>query len=146
MDSTQNFQRILSIDYGHRRIGVAVSDPLKILAQPLPTINVQNARQVLTDIKKIIDDKNVSDIVVGMPFHMKGTKGETALAVDKFIQTLEFNFKLPVHKWDERLTSIVAEKTIRELGKSPSRNKEKIDQISAQLILQSFLDFGNREV
>ena len=115
MDATENFQRILSIDYGQRRIGIAVSDPLKILAQPLPTIMVQNAKQVLRDIKKIIDDKNVAEIVVGMPFHLKGTKGETAQAVDKFILTLEQNFKLPVHPWDERLTSIAAERTIREL-------------------------------
>ncbi len=146
MDTTQNFQRILAIDYGQRRIGIAVSDPLRIVAQPLPTIVVQNIQQIMRELQKIISEKNVAEIVVGLPFHLKGTQGEAALAVDKFVQMLEHHFKLPVHRWDERFTSLAAEKTIREMGKSPSRNREKVDQIAAQLILQGYLDYSRRQV
>jgi len=143
MNDQQNKGRVLSIDYGHRRIGVAISDPLRISAQVLPTIKVRNAEQVFSTLEEIIREKNITEIVVGMPLNLKGEVGLSAQKVEQFIEKLNQNFQLPVHTWDERLTSVAAERTIREMGKSPSRHKEKIDQISALLILQSFLDYSN---
>ncbi len=95
----------------------------------------------MNEIKSIVEQKKVSEIVVGMPYHLKGEAGETAQQVEKFIQKLKSCTTIPVNSWDERYSSIAAERTIREMGKSPSRNKEKIDQISALIILQSYLDY-----
>ena len=132
--------RILGIDFGERRIGLAVSDLLRITAQSLPTLKIKNQADLFQDLEKIISEKNIVEIVVGMPFNLKGEKGVSAKKVEEFIDKLKEKFQLPVHEWDERFTSFVAERTIREIGKSPSRNKGKVDQISAVLILQGFLD------
>lgn len=137
----EEFQRILGIDYGTRRLGVAVSDPLKISAQSLPTIKVQGLKQVLFELDRIIRSKKVTEIVVGLPLNLKGEKSMSAQKVEKFVEQLRNQFKIPVHTWDERWTSITAQRTIHELGKSPSRHKDKIDQISALIILQAYLDF-----
>jgi len=135
--------RILAIDYGARRIGIAVSDPLRITAQSLPTIQLKGLQQLLSELETIINEKQVTEIVVGMPLNLKGEITAAAQKVEKFIQHLQNRFKLPVHSWDERWTSIAAQRTIWEFGKSPSRHKDKVDQISAMLILQSFLDHLN---
>lgn len=137
--------RILAIDYGARRIGIAVSDPLRITAQTLPTIDAKGLEKVLYELETIIADKKVMEIVVGMPLNLKGQKSVAAQKVEKFVQYLKNRFDLPVHFWDERWTSIAAHRTIREFGKSPSRNKKKVDQISAIFILQSFLDHLNHK-
>ncbi len=94
-------------------------------------------------MEAIIRDKDVTEIVVGMPLNLKGEKGLSAQKADEFIQYLKNRFELPVHTWDERWSSLAAQRTILELGKSPSRHKDKVDQISALLILQSFLDYLN---
>lgn len=133
--------RILAIDYGVRRVGIAVSDPLRISAQSLPTIIVTGRDHLLSTLDKIVGEKNVTEIVIGMPFNLKGEKSAAAQKVEQFAQHLKSRFQLPVHLWDERWTSIAAHRTIHEFGKSPSRHKEKVDQISALLILQSFLDY-----
>lgn len=133
--------RILAIDYGHRRIGVAMSDPLRMTAQLLPTIHVVHPSQVLSDLEKIILEKNVTEIVIGMPLNLKGQKGASAEKVERFVKELESKFHLPIHTWDERWTSIEAQRTILELGESPSRHKSKVDQIAALLILQTFLNY-----
>ena len=135
-----NEGRILAIDFGERRIGIAVSDPLRITAQPLPTLMVTNQKNILATLKTLISEKNIKEIVVGMPYNLKGDKGVTAQKVEEFIQQLIESFQLPVHSWDERFTSVVAQRTLREFGKSPSRNRSKVDQVSALLILQAFLD------
>ncbi|MBC8183436.1 Holliday junction resolvase RuvX [candidate division KSB1 bacterium] len=132
--------RILGIDFGEKRIGIAVSDPLMITAQPLPTLKIKNPAEIFIELGKIISEKNISEVVVGMPLNLKGQKGLTAKKVEEFIQKLKEKFHLPVLEWDERFTSFVAERIIKEMGKSPSRNKAKVDQISAVLILQGFLD------
>ena len=135
--------RILAIDYGARRVGIAVSDPLRLTAQSLPTMEAKDLKKVLSELEVIIADKNVVEIVVGMPLNLKGEKSAAAQKVENFMHHLQNRFKLPVHSWDERWTSIAAQRTIWQLGKSPSRHKDKIDQISAVLILQSFLDHLN---
>jgi len=130
----------LSVDFGERRVGIAISDPLGVIAQPLPTIEVKSNAQLLRDLGEIIQKKAVVRIVVGMPLNLKGERGKTAQAVEKFVRQLRKKAAVPVEIWDERFTSVVAEQTIRAMGKSPSRHKGKIDQISAQLILQNYLD------
>lgn len=137
--------RILAIDYGARRVGIAISDPLLLTAQSLPTLAAKGLQKILTELEIIIADRNVAEIVVGMPLNLKGEKSVAAQKVENFIQRLKQRFKLPVHSWDERWTSIAAQRTIREFGKSPSRNKQKVDQISAMLILQSYLDHLNQQ-
>jgi len=104
---------------------------------------VVNLKQTLREIKKIVAERDVSKIVVGMPFHLKGTVGQTAQQVEAFIEALERRVDVPIQKWDERFSSIAAEKIIREMGKSPHRHRDKIDQIAALLILQSYLDYLN---
>lgn len=141
MGDNSQIGRILGIDYGIRRIGIAISDPLRITAQSLPTINSRGAQRVFAELETIIQHKNIAEIVVGLPLNLKGEKTMSTKKVEKFIEQLKNRFQIPVHSWDERWTSIAAQKTIREFGKSPSRHKEKIDQISALLILQSYLDF-----
>lgn len=133
--------RILGLDYGRKRLGIAISDPLKITAQSLPTIIVRSWKQVLDDINSIVQERSVSQIIVGMPLHLKGVKGAIAVEVDKFVDQLRTTTAIPVNTWDERWTSVLAQQTIVDMGKSPSRNKGKIDQIAAQLILQNYLDY-----
>lgn len=133
--------RILAIDHGQRRIGMAISDPFRITAQSLPTLTIQNSEELFAVIKNIIQEQNVAEIVVGMPYNLKGEKTASAENVEKFILQLKATFQLPVHQWDERWSTIEAHRTIREMGKSPSRNKEKVDQIAALIILQSFLNY-----
>ena len=135
--------RIMAIDYGVRRIGIAVSDPLRMIAQALPTIQLKGLKQILSALETIINEKQVTEIVVGMPLNLKGEMTAAAQKVEKFMRLLQNQFKLPVHSWDERWTSMAAQRTIWEFGKAPSRHKDKVDQISAMLILQTFLDHLN---
>lgn len=133
--------RILGIDYGVRRLGVAISDPMRTIAQGLPTIKISGLQQVLAELEAIIIGQHVTEIVVGWPLNLKGEATVAAQQVDQFIQQLQQRFHLPVHRWDERWSSIEAQRTIWQFGKSPSRMKAKVDQIAAILILQSFLDY-----
>lgn len=141
MSDSLQLGRILAIDYGVRRVGVAVSDPLRITAQSLPTIIAQSLEHLLSVLETIVNDKRVTEIVVGMPLNLKGEKSTAVHKVEQFVQHLKSRVNIPIHLWDERWTSRAAQRTIREFGKSPSRYKAKIDQISALLILQSFLDY-----
>lgn len=133
-------KRILAIDFGEKRIGVAVSDPMKIIAQPLPTIESKSKKKMFRELLEIISRYDLSLIIVGMPYNLKGRIGRTGEKVEEFIGELQKKVAVPIKIWDERFTSLMAERTIHEMGKSPSRNKSKIDQISAQLILQNYLD------
>jgi len=136
--------RILGIDFGERRIGLAISDPLKITAQGLPTIDARKTKDVLSFIQNIIREKGVEKVVVGMPRNMNGSIGFKGEEVKKFIQKLSRKIRVKVISWDERLTSVQSQKSMREMGTS-RRKKGKVDQISATLILQSYLDSLNRD-
>ncbi len=137
--------RVLAIDYGRRRIGVAISDPLGYTAQPLPTIEVKSLAQTLAALEQIIRDQQVVEIVVGLPLNMKGEQGVAAEAVLQFVQQLQSKFAGPIHTWDERWTTVAAHRSMHELGHAPSRRKHQVDQIAAQLILQSFLEYRRRK-
>ena len=118
------FQRIIGIDYGTRRLGVAISDPLKISAQSLPTIKVQGLKQVLAELDQIISSKNVTEIVVGLPLNLKGEKSSAAQKVEKFVEQLKSQFKIPVHTWDERENYTIKAK-VRDINGAESDWTEK---------------------
>ena len=132
--------RILAIDYGARRMGLAVSDPLGITAQGLPTIRRTNKRTDLQKLADVIRQYEVAEIVVGHPLHMSGAAGAQAQKVEALAEELRRRFHLPVHLWDERLTSAEANRVLRETDMSIRRRGEVVDQLAAVLILQAFLE------
>ena len=135
--------RIIGIDYGDSRIGLAVSDPLGWTAGGLDTIaNNGDIDAVLTVIKDICESYDAGEIVVGFPRNMNGTVGPRAEKTEAFIKRLEENTGLNVVRWDERLTTVAAQKAMLDMGLSPSRKKGMVDRIAAIYILQVILIAG----
>jgi putative Holliday junction resolvase len=132
--------RTLGIDYGEKRIGLAISDPLGIIAQSLPTLIVSKNQDILSEIKKLIKEYEISTIVLGLPKNMDGTLGEAGKKVMEFGKELSQNIGIKVEFWDERLSSVESLKTLREEKRKIKRKKELVDKISASLILQGYLD------
>ena len=130
--------RILGIDYGDARLGLALSDPLKIIAKPFKTLN--NNDDLLSQLKLIVKDNQITQFVVGYPINMKGEKTPQTKKVDCFIDLLDKNFNLVITKIDERLSSISAIQSLVKQGIKTGHNKSKIDDTSAAIILQEFLD------
>jgi len=132
--------RILGIDYGNKRVGIAVSDSLGWTAQPLATLQMHGHQELLTEIKEYIKKYNVEKIVVGMPYNMDGTRGKRAEITQAFINFLENNLELPIILQDERLTTSQAKNILLEADVSRKGRKKVIDKLAASLILQSYLD------
>ena len=132
--------RILGLDVGARRIGIAISDPLGISAQGLATLHRRNRRYDLGELRKLLDEHEVLEIVMGNPLRMSGRSGTQAQKMAGFAEQLRQAFSVPVHLWDERLTTAEAHRLLDETGISDARRKEVIDKMAAVLILQSFLD------
>ncbi len=132
--------RLLGIDYGQRRIGLALSDPSQFLSSTYKTIENKKSKTALKEISDIAVSQNISAIVIGLPLHMNGSVGERAQQVIQFQVDLAKQIDVPYFFWDERWSTASAEKSMLETGKSPSRNRDKIDQVAAAFILQSFLD------
>ncbi len=137
-------QRVLGLDLGEKRIGLAVSDPMFIIAQGLPTIEYTEFKTALARIIAVIEEYSVCKVVVGLPLTMRGEIGNMAEKSLKLIDLIKSAIRVPVDTIDERLTSRAAEQALRELGKSPSRNKSKIDELAASFILQTYLDMAKR--
>jgi putative pre-16S rRNA nuclease len=133
--------RIMAIDYGSRRIGLAVSDELGITAQGLPTLHRTNKRNDFDQLRRTIKQHAIEEIVVGLPLRMSGEAGIQSEKVEEFADELRKRFKLPVHLFDERLTSVEANRLLDETAMSDRRRKEVVDQIAAVLILEAFLGF-----
>lgn len=135
--------RILALDYGKRRIGVAVSDPTATIASPLTTL-VRRAgkRPPWREMKEIVEQREISEIVIGLPLDLAGQEGEWAAEVRTFGAEVERRFGLPVHWVDERLSSVRAEAAVRSigLGKKKREQKERIDSAAAAIILQDYLE------
>ncbi len=133
-------QRVLGIDYGTNRIGIALSDPLNVIARGIATI--PNDAGVFAKLKQIVDMHDVRLVVVGMPYTLGGEKGEKAREVDSFVEKLKQIIKVNVETWDERFTSAIAQQTMKMMGttKKQRRQKEKVDEMASALILQSYLD------
>lgn len=134
-----NGGRLLALDVGSRTIGLAVSDPLGITAQGLPTIRRTSKRADLQQLADLIRQYQVAEIVVGYPLHMSGEAGAQAQKVEALAQEMRRRFHLPVHLWDERLTSAEANRVLRETDMSIRRRGQVVDQMAAVLILQAFM-------
>lgn len=133
--------RILCVDYGDKRIGMAVSDPFGWTAGGVKTIehggSIAKAAELVQDIAK---EYSVSEIVVGMPRNMNGTFGPRAQITEMFIESLKTKSDAKIVRWDERLTTTAAKRTMHELGMKTSKKKNVVDQIAAVHILQGYLD------
>jgi len=132
--------RVLGLDVGDRRIGVALSDETGLLASPLPTLERVGPRKDLKAIAALVRDRGAGEIVVGLPYNMDGSVGPQAEKVRAFAEALAPVARVPVRYWDERLTTVEAEQILIERDVSRRRRKGLVDQVAAVLILQSYLD------
>lgn len=132
--------RLLGLDFGDRRIGVAVSDELGLTAQPVLTLIRKNAKQDLKSLGRLLRKFSCTGIVIGNPLYMSGDLSPQAAKTQAFAETLRETFALPVHLWDERLTSAEAHRHLHAAGLPLSGHRAMVDQVAAVLILQSFLD------
>lgn len=132
--------RILALDVGSKTIGRAVSDPLGFTAQGLETIRRKNKRTDFEQLERTIAEYEVREIVVGYPLHMSGAAGVQSQKMQEFAEELRRRFSLPVHLWDERLTTAQANRLLREAELSIRRRAQVVDRLAAVLILQSFME------
>lgn len=134
--------RILALDHGTRRIGVALSDETKTIAQPLEYIPAEPFAEFLERLKKILAEKEVDFILVGMPRNMDGSYGPATQKVQSFIAVLKNAVTVPIKTWDERLTSTMANRVLTQGNVRRDKRKEKVDAMAAAILLQSYLDMG----
>jgi|SRR5664279_235611 putative Holliday junction resolvase len=144
-DSTPLPTRILAIDFGSRRIGLAVTDELGLTAQGLPTLHRTNKQNDFNHLRRTIRHFAVAEIVMGLPLRMSGEHGIQSDKVEAFAWELRAKFKLPVHLFDERLTSVEANRLLGETEMSGRRKTQVVDQLAAVLILQAFMEFRNSQ-
>ena len=140
--------RIMGLDFGSKTVGVAISDPLLITAQGIEIIRRKEEnklRQTLARIEELIEEYEVKEIVLGLPKNMNDTLGPRVDLTLEFKEKLERCTGLPVHTWDERLTTVSADRTMMEAGIRRENRKEYVDKIAAVLILQGFLDCRGRK-
>jgi putative Holliday junction resolvase len=132
--------RILALDLGKRRIGLAISDPLGISAQGLPNLERTNKRTDLAALATLVRERGVGKILMGNPINMGGREGRQSGWVRDFAAALEQSTGLPVEFWDERLTTVEAHRVLRSSGISIAKRAAAIDRLSAVILLQSYLD------
>ncbi len=130
---------VLGVDFGEARIGLAIGDTDLRIALPLKTINARNSDPI-QEIKKVVAERGVDIIVIGMPLLLSGEKGRLAGLVEEFAEKLRQEVDAEIVFWDERFTSVMAEDVIRQTGQKPSRRKHKVDMLAAHLILQEYLN------
>jgi len=133
-------RRVIGLDVGSKTIGIAVTDPLGFTAQGLQTIRRQNKRLDYEQLARVIGEYDVAEIVVGYPLRMSGATGTQSEKMALFAEELRKQFKLPVHLWDERLTSAEANRVLRDSEMSIKKRGEVVDRLAAVLILQNWLD------
>ena len=136
----KNSTRILAIDYGNTRIGLALSDIMQIIAKPYKTIKNTSKESVLNVLNDIIDNQCVGKIVVGLPMTLNNTISKQTDEVNKYIEFLKKELSLPVVTYDERLTSISAKRSLVEQGIKTGHNKGDVDMTAAAIFLQNYLD------
>jgi putative Holliday junction resolvase len=137
---TNQYQRILAIDLGERRMGLALSDPLRITAQGLPTAECRNRREDMNFIKSLVKKHDVCLIVIGHPLNMDGSRGPAAERAERFAAALTKHIGMDVQLWDERLTSVEANRLMRDAGLRHQERGRNVDQMAAALLLQNFLE------
>ena len=132
--------RILAIDHGAKRIGIALSDELKMIAQPLEFIPAEPLVSFVKRLMQVVQEKEVELIIVGMPRNMNGSYGPAAVKVEEFIEVLKSAVSVPIKIWDERLTSAQANRILLAGNVHREKRKQKIDKMAAAILLQSYLD------
>ena len=132
--------RVLALDVGERRIGVALSDPTRTLASPLTTLRAEPRARAMAELAKLAHDYEVAEVVVGLPLTLSGEIGPQAKLVQEFADALGQQLGRPMRLFDERLTSVAAERMMLDLGLKPEQRKARIDEVAASIILQDFLD------
>jgi len=132
--------RVLGVDVGERRLGVALSDPAGVVAHPLVTLRRQSWRRDLKILRELVERHKVERVVVGLPLRMDGTVGTSAKSALQFAERLRRALEVSVELWDERFTTLQAERALRESGTPPSRRRDLLNRVAAALILQSYLD------
>jgi putative Holliday junction resolvase len=139
--------RIMGIDFGTRRIGISLSDPLQIIAQPFDT--VLNDNLCIKRIHEVVEKEAVNIVVVGMPLNLKGEKAQKAQEVERFIELLSGELTVEIVRWDERFTTTMAHRTMLDMGtrrEERRSNKGRIDAMAAAILLQSYLDSRKRSL
>lgn len=132
--------RTLGIDFGERRVGLAISDPDGHMALPLTTLNRKSDEQLLDEIARLVEEKEVGRLILGWPRNQDGSRNEATRRVESFGRKLERRLGLPVELVDEALTSREAERQLRQSGANLRKHPERIDALAASLLLQEFLD------
>jgi len=137
--------RILALDYGSKRIGIALSDELGITAGGLTTINRKGRLQDIEKISRIVEEYGVEEVVIGYPLRLDGTEGIQCEKVSRYADILSSNLSIPVIKWDESLSTKEAETILIEADIKPRKRREVVDKLAAAIILQGYLNNLNRE-
>lgn len=132
--------RILALDHGTVRVGVALSDELKMIASPRGYLAAEPVAELLKNLEKLVQEQEVEQVLVGMPRNMDGTYGEAAARVRSFVTALKEVLGVPIRTWDERLTTVSAARQLRSGGTRARDQRQKVDAASAAVLLQSYLD------
>lgn len=132
--------RILALDHGVKRIGIAISDELNLIAQPIEFVPAVPFDSFLARLRELIQDREVELILVGMPRNMNGSYGPAAQKVQEFVAELQTAVQVPIKTWDERLTTVQANRLLIEANVRRQARKEKVDKMAAAILLQSYLD------
>jgi putative pre-16S rRNA nuclease len=132
--------RVMGLDVGEKKIGVAISDALLLTAQARPTLHRKNLKADISILGRLAEENEVHEIVIGHPLHMSGKESLQSEKVAKFAEQLRDALHLPIVFWDERLTSFAAEQHLEEMGLNWRKRRDHIDKIAAMIILQSYLD------
>ena len=132
--------RILAIDPGGRRVGLALTDPLRIIASPYKTLLINDTEDALVQIQEVLDNEEVTEIVVGLPLRAGDKKSEQAQRVETFIAALRKHVTQPVHVIDESYSSVEAEASLHAMGKKVGQDKGAVDRIAAAIILKQYLN------
>ena len=135
--------RLLAIDYGEKRLGLAISDPNQIISKPLKTIILSDSQYIYNELEKIISDYEIQKLIIGLPLCMDGKKTQQTSKVEAFKEDLQNKISIPVILFDERLSSVSAKKSLISQGIKTGHNKSKIDQTAAAIFLQHYLDTLN---
>ena len=135
--------RLIGLDLGSKRIGVSICDDKQLIATPLKTINRNSLKDLVDELKLIVDENDIKGIIVGNPLNMDGSLGRSAQSVKDTIENIEKNLDVPICLWDERLSTVGAFNLSSQLDINVSKREKKIDENAAAFILQGALDFLN---
>ena len=135
--------RLIGLDLGSKRIGVSICDEKQLIATPFKTINRSTSKELIDELKSIIEENNIKGIIIGNPINMDGSKGRSAQSVEDTSNNIERNIDIPICLWDERLSTVGAFNLSSQLDINVSKREKKIDENAAAFILQGAIDFLN---